>query len=91
MGSAAENLSLLYRSHLPFLSSNLKILKAFPRKRSLLKGQEKIKKIRQEKGIKMEEEKSKTESQDRFVTFKPKNYLEILFSAHARTSQATLF
>ena len=27
------------------------------------------------------------ESQDCYVTFKPKNYLGILFSAHARTSQ----
>ena len=39
----------------------------------------------------MEGEKSKTESQERCVTFKPKNYLEILLSAHARISQATLF
>ena len=37
----------------------------------------------------MEGEKSKTESQDRCVTFKPN--LEILLSAHARTSQATHF
>ena len=39
----------------------------------------------------MEGEKSKSESQDGCVTFKPKNYLEILLSAHARTSQAKLF
>ena len=46
------------------LSSNLKILKAFPRKRSPLKAQEEIKKIRQGKGIKREGEEWKTESQD---------------------------
>ena len=33
-------------------------------------------------------EKAKSKSQDCCVTFKLKNYLEILLSAHARTSQA---
>ena len=33
-------------------------------------------------------EKAKSKSQDCCVTFKPKNYLEILLCAHARTSQA---
>ena len=33
-------------------------------------------------------EKAKSKSQDFCVTFKPKNYLEILLSAHAPTSQA---
>ena len=33
-------------------------------------------------------EKAKSKSQDCCVTFKPKNYLEILLSVHARTSQA---
>ena len=31
-------------------------------------------------------EKAKSKSQDCCVTFKPKNYVEILLSAHARTS-----
>ena len=35
-------------------------------------------------------EKAKSKSQDCCVTFKPKNYLEILLSAHARTSQADI-
>ena len=46
------------------------------------------KKMRQEKRKKRVGEKAKSKSQDCFVTFKPKNYLEILLSAHARTSQA---
>ena len=37
-----------------------------------------------------EGEKAKSKSQDCCVTFKPKNYLEILLSAHARTSQADM-
>ena len=32
-------------------------------------------------------EKVKSKSQDSCVTFKPKHYLKILLSAHARTSQ----
>ena len=35
-------------------------------------------------------EKAKSKSQDCCVTFKPKNYVEILLSAHARTSQADI-
>ena len=35
-------------------------------------------------------EKAKSKSQDCCVTFKPKNYLEILLSAHAPTSQARM-
>ena len=35
-------------------------------------------------------EKAKSKSQDCYVTFKPKNYVEILLSAHARTSQADI-
>ena len=35
-------------------------------------------------------EKAKSKSQDFCVTFKPKNYLEILLSAHAPTSQANM-
>ena len=35
-------------------------------------------------------EKAKSKSQDCCVTFKPKNYLEILLSAHAPTSQANM-
>ena len=37
-----------------------------------------------------EERKRKSKSQDCCVTFKPKNYLEILLSAHALTSQADI-
>ena len=35
-------------------------------------------------------EKAKSTSQDCCVTFKPKNYLEILPSAYARTSQTNI-
>ena len=48
------------------------------------------KKMRQEKRKKKGGEKAKSKSQDCCVTFKPKNYLEILLSAHARTSQADI-
>ena len=34
--------------------------------------------------------KAKSKSQDCCVTFKPKNYVEILLSVHARTSQADI-
>ena len=43
----------------------------------------KRKKMRQEKRKKRAGEKAKSKSQDCCVTFKPKNYLEILLSAHA--------
>ena len=39
---------------------------------------------------KREGEKAKSKRQDCCVTFKPKNYLEILLSVHARTSQANI-
>ena len=39
---------------------------------------------------KNEARKAKSKSQDCCVTFKPKNYVEILLSAHARTSQADI-
>ena len=48
------------------------------------------KKMRQEKRKKKGGEKAKSKSQDCCVTFKPKNYVEILLSAHARTSQADI-
>ena len=48
------------------------------------------KKMRQEKRKKREGEKAKSKSQDCCVTFIPKN-LEILLSAHARTTQADIF
>ena len=35
-------------------------------------------------------EKGRSKSQDCCVTFKPKNYVKILLSAHARTSQADI-
>ena len=44
--------------------------------------------MRQEKQKKRGGEKAKSKSQDCCVTFKPKNYVEILLSAHARTSPA---
>ena len=49
------------------------------------------KKMRQEKRKKREGEKAKSKSQDCCVTFIPKNYLEILLFAHARTTQADIF
>ena len=48
------------------------------------------KKMRHEKRKKKGGEKAKSKSQDCCVTFKPKNYLEILVSAHAGTSQADI-
>ena len=48
------------------------------------------KKMRQEKRKKGGGEKAKSKSQDCCVTSKPKNYLKILLSAHARTSQADI-
>ena len=45
----------------------------------------------QEKRKKKGGEKAKSKSQDCCVTFKPKNYLEILLSAHARTLQANTY
>ena len=48
------------------------------------------KKMRQEKWKKRGGEKAKSKSQDCCVTFKPKNFLEILLSAHAQTSQANI-
>ena len=48
------------------------------------------KKMRQEKQKKRGGGKVKSKSQDCCVTFKPKNYLELLLSVHARTSQANI-
>ena len=50
----------------------------------------KRKKNEQEKRKKRGGEKGKSKSQDCCVTFKPKNYVEILLSAHARTLQADI-
>ena len=50
----------------------------------------KKRKKRQEKRKKGGGEKVKSKSQDHCVTFKLKNYLEILLSAHAWTSQADI-
>ena len=47
-------------------------------------------KKRQEKGKKRGGEKAKSKSQDCCVTFKPKNYLEILPSAYAQTSETNI-
>ena len=82
-------------AHLPFLSSNCKILKVFlktyPTKGKATKCpvREKKSEARKTKN-KREGEKAKRISQDCCVTFKPKNYLEILLSVHARTSQADI-
>ena len=46
--------------------------------------------MKQEKRKKRGGEKAKSKSQDWCVTFKPKNYGEILLSAHAGTSQADI-
>ena len=46
--------------------------------------------MRKEKRKKKGGEKAKSKSQDFCVTFKPKNSVEILLSAHARTSQADI-
>ena len=46
--------------------------------------------MRQEKQKKRGGEKAKSKSQDCCVTLKPKNYLEILLSVHAQTSQANI-
>ena len=46
--------------------------------------------MRQEKRKKKGGEKAKSKSQDCCVTFKSKNYLEILLSTHAQTSQANI-
>ena len=46
--------------------------------------------MRREKGKKRGGEKAKSKSQDCCVTFKLKNYLKILLSAHARTLQADI-
>ena len=48
------------------------------------------KKMRQEKQKKRGGEKAKSKSQDCCVTFKPKNYLEILLSVHALPSHADI-
>ena len=45
------------------------------------------KKMRQEKRKKRGGEQAKSKSQDRCVTLKPKNHLEMLLSVHAQTSQ----
>ena len=71
-------------AHLPFLSPNPKILKAFlktlPTKTKPTKCPAREKKMRQEKWKKRGGEKAKSKSQD----------LEILLSAHAWTSQADI-
>ena len=50
----------------------------------------KRKKNEQEKQKMRGGEKGKSKSQDCCVTFKPKNYVDILLSAYARTSQADI-
>ena len=48
------------------------------------------KKMRQGKRKEREGEKAKSESRKCCATFKPKNYVEILLSAYARTLQALI-
>ena len=48
------------------------------------------KKMRQEKRKRRGQKKEKSKRQDCCVTFKPKTYIKILLSAHARTSQANV-
>ena len=48
------------------------------------------KKNEREKRKKRGGEKGKSKSQDCCITFKPKNYVKILLSVHARTSQADI-
>ena len=50
----------------------------------------KRKKNEKEKRKKRGGEKGKSKSQDYCVTFKPKNYVEILLSVHAQTLQADI-
>ena len=81
-------------THLPFLSCNPKILKAFLKlftpKWSLLNAQREKRKMRQGKRKKRGGEKPKLKV-DCFVTFKPKKpNLEFLLSAHAQTWQANI-
>ena len=80
-------------THLPFLSSNSKILKAFlttfPIKMKPTKCPAKEKMVR-EKQKKRKREKAKSESQDCWITFKAKNYLTILLSVYAWTLQANI-
>ena len=82
-------------THLPFFSSNPKILcfpKNFSHQNEAYLMLSKRKKLRQEKQKERVGEKKKSKSQDccTFVTFKSKNYLDILLSAHAQTSQANI-
>ena len=89
---------LLWKScsttHLPFLSPNPRILKAFfktfPTKIKPTKCPAKEKNMRQETWKKRGGEKVKSKSQDCCVTLKPKNYLAILLSTHAQTLQADI-
>ena len=80
----------------PTISSNPKILhvkaflKTFPTKMKPTKCPAREKKMRQQKQKKRGGEKVKSKSQDCCVTFKLKNYLKILLSAHAWTSKANI-
>ena len=85
-------------NHLYFPPPNPMILKAFaellatkmkPTKRPA-KGKKK-KKNEQEEGNKRGQEKAKGKIWDCFVTFKPKSYLGILFSAYVQTSKADIW
>ena len=82
-------------THLLFLSSYPKILiaflfKLFPPKWSLPKCPQEKKKMRQEKWKRGEGRKRKEKSRPLCRALKPKNYLEILLSVHAWTSQANI-
>ena len=85
---------ICFTTLLPFLSSNPKIVKAFPKtlptqmKPSKCPAREKK---RQEKRKKRERKKVKRKSQDCFVTFKLKNYLKIFLSVNAWTFHKLIF
>ena len=72
-------------THLTSLLSNPKILKALPKTFPYKMKPTKCPATEKKRG-----EKAKKKSQDCCVTFNPKNYLEILLSAHARTSQQSV-
>ena len=64
--------------------------KLLPPKQSLPNAQQVQKKNEAKKAKREGRRETKSESRKCCATFKPKNYVEILFSAHARTLQALI-
>ena len=87
-------MKILFHYTFPFIYRNTRIqkayLKSFPTKMKHSKCPAKDKKTEARKTKKRGGEKAKSKRQDCCVTFKPKNYLKILLSAHAWTSQADI-